>query len=372
MERVFSFSKSFKDVKQNDLKGENGNAFFNSKKREIFYSLTVKSYDKYRAVSLAKRKIERLLSQYKLFDHKFDIESTSLFYAVKSDMLKLCTVDSPVGAVLKKGTLSNERIVKKMENCQKITSKLSKERNFHDLHTFNKALILHSRSIESDSEENQLLDLWSIFETVIDINNKHTSDRIQQICFMLIPILKRRYIYSLFEQLANDVYLYSSELFKDITGKSQVNDESISELCAFVLVDSYKDKREEFLQKIKLFPLMQERIIYYNEMLSTKEKCARFVEKHLNRIKWQIMRIYRNRNLIIHNGERMPYLALLIENLHYYIDDFIEYIIEAFSKDLTLYNMELDLFIQEQDWLKYFNNKNERILKEDIVRILSY
>lgn len=117
---------------------------------------------------------------------------------------------------------------------------------------------------------------------------------------------------------------------------------------------------------------MQERIIYYNEMLSTKEKCARFVEKHLNRIKWQIMRIYRNRNLIIHNGERMPYLALLIENLHYYIDDFIEYIIEAFSKDLTLYNMELDLFIQEQDWLKYFNNKNERILKEDIVRILSY
>lgn len=145
MERVFSFSKSFKDVKQNDLKGENGNAFFNSKKREIFYSLTVKSYDKYRAVSLAKRKIERLLSQYKLFDHKFDIESTSLFYAVKSDMLKLCTVDSPVGAVLKKGTLSNERIVKKMENCQKITSKLSKERNFHDLHTFNKALILHSR-----------------------------------------------------------------------------------------------------------------------------------------------------------------------------------------------------------------------------------
>lgn len=372
MERVLSFSKSFKVVKQNALKGKNGNAFFNSKKCEIFYSLTVKSYDKYRAVSLAKRKIERLLSQYKLFDHKFDIESTSLFYAVKSDMLKLCTVDSPVGAVLKKGTLSNERIVKKMENCQKITSNLSKEGNFHDLHTFNKALILHSRSIESDSEENQLLDLWSIFETVIDINNKHTSDRIQQICFMLIPILKRRYIYSLFEQLANDVYLYSSELFKDITGMSQVNDESISELCAFVLVDSYKDKREELLQKIKLFPLMQERIIYYNEMLSTKEKCARFVEKHLNRIKWQIMRIYRNRNLIIHNGERMPYLALLIENLHYYVDDFIEYIIEAFSKDLTLYNMELDLFIQEQDWLKYFNNKKERILKEDIVRILSY
>ena len=165
--------------------------------------------------------VETLLSQYKLFDHKFDIDSNSLVYAVKNDILKLCTIDSPVGAVLKKGTLSNDRIAKKMENCQKIISYLSKERNFHDLHTFNKALILHSRSIESDSEENQLLDLWSIFETVLDINNKHTADRIQQICFMLIPILKRRYIYSLFEQLANDIYLFSPESFKDIYWKKK-------------------------------------------------------------------------------------------------------------------------------------------------------
>lgn len=34
--------------------------------------------------------------------------------------------------------------------------------------------------------------------------------------------------------------------------------------------------------------------------------------------------------------------------------------------------MELDLFIQERDWMKYFNNKKDRILKEDIAHILSY
>lgn len=82
------------------------------------------------------------------------------------------------------------------------------------------------------------------------------------------------------------------------------------------------------------------------------------------------MRIYRNRNLIIHNGERMPYLGLLIENLHYYVDDFIEYVIESLSKGLTLYNMELDLFVEEQEWMAYFSKKKEVISNEDIDYLL--
>ncbi len=368
----FSFSKSLKAVKQSEIKTKRSKRFFDSANGEIFYNLSIKSYDKYRAVSRAKSIVERLLSQYKLFDHKLAIDSKLLVYAVKSNSSDWHVIDNPISAVLKKSTLPNERLAAKMKICQNLLLRLSKEDNIHDLYTFNKALILHSHSLDSDSEENQLLDLWSIFETVLDISNKHASDRIQQICFMLIPILKRRYIYSLFEQLANDIYLYSPELYKDITGVDQVDEKSIHELCSFVLIDSYKDKRDEFFQKITLFPLMKERITYYNEMLSTKEKCAKFVEKHLNRIKWQIMRIYRNRNLIIHNGERMPYLVLLIENLHYYVDDFIEYIIEALSNGLTLYNMELDLFVKEQEWMKHFDKKSEQIVKEDTFYILSY
>ena len=372
IKKVFSFSKTLKIVKKNDIKSKKYRKFLNTSSDEVLYSLSVKSYDKYRAVSRAKRIIERLLSQYKLFDHILAIDLKSVKYAVKSNTSDLYIVDNPIGAVLKKGTLSKERLGEKMNICQEFALRLSKEKNIHDLHTFYKALILHSHSLDSDSEENQLLDLWSIFETVLDINYKHSSDRIQQICFMLIPILKRRYLYSLFEQLANDVYLYSPELYKYITGVDQVNENGVSELCSFVLLDAHKEKREAFLREITRYPLMKERIVYYNEVLSTKDKCAKFVEKHLNRIRWQIMRIYRNRNLIIHNGERMPYLALLIENLHYYVDDFLDYVMEALSNGLPLYNMELDLFVKEQEWMKYFDKKKEPIVKEDICYILSY
>ena len=63
----------------------------------------------------------------------------------------------------------------------------------------------------------------------------------------------------------------------------------------------------------------------------------------------------------------MPYLALLIENLHYYVDDFLEYVMEALSNGLTLYNMELDLFVKEQEWMKHFDKKKEPIVIHDLL-----
>lgn len=374
LKKILTFIKKFKPIKDGDITAntKKGKAFINTSSNEIIYSTTTKAYDKYSAVNSIKGAIELISAQYKLYDHNIIVNSELFAYAISSNASDIFIIESPKGAVLKKGTLPKERLTKKMQDWQDILQKRSKENGIYDLHTINKALVLHSHSLESDSEENQLLDLWSIFETVLDISNKHTSDRIQQVCFLLIPILKRKYIYSLFEQLANDIYLYSKDLYKEITEYEQVNETGIEKLCCFILVDSYEQKRKDILKKIVDFPLLKERIFYYNEVLSTKGGCTKFIEKHLNRIRWQIMRIYRNRNLIIHNGERMPYLSLLIENLHYYVDDFIEYIFEALLKGLSLYNMELDLFIEEHDWMKHFSSSNDKIQSKDISFLLNY
>lgn len=43
------------------------------------------------------------------------------------------------------------------------------------------------------------------------------------------------------------------------------------------------------------------------------------------------MRIYRNRNMIVHNGSSMPYIDIIIENLHYYVDVLIDTLIEYYN-----------------------------------------
>lgn len=73
------------------------------------------------------------------------------------------------------------------------------------------------------------------------------------------------------------------------------------------------------------------------------------------------MRAYRNRNLIIHNGETMSYTTLLVENLHAYVDALIEYIIIKFAEGHTIESMRQELFANECEWCEQVEKKNSSL-----------
>ena len=83
------------------------------------------------------------------------------------------------------------------------------------------------------------------------------------------------------------------------------------------------------------------------------------------------MRIYRNRNLIIHNGRAMPYLSLLIENLHSYVDDFIDYMIHGFIESKGMELIYQELFLKESEWIANMNVKKASVDSETIDYLLS-
>ena len=72
------------------------------------------------------------------------------------------------------------------------------------------------------------------------------------------------------------------------------------------------------------YPLLQYRIEYYGKMYSDCNKLKLFLTSHRKRVSWHIMRIYRNRNMIVHDGSYFPYIGIIVQNLHYYIDCLID------------------------------------------------
>lgn len=266
---------------------------------------------------------------------------------------------------------STRRISESMGVVDNAIKKIVEDESYRDYIALISAIQYHSHSLDSISEENQLLDLWAIFESVLDISNKHTSDRIQQICMYLVPLLKQKYIYSLFRQLADDIKNYDETLYFDIIGSETDELEIVRLVCEFTLLDSNKSSRETALSSCNDFPLLKERIEYYSNVLGTPAQVHTFVEKHAERVRWQIMRIYRNRNLIIHNGSKMPYLPLLIENLHSYVDDFISYIIHSMAKGKDINGMCQELFVKECKWNSILPRNKDIITKEQIKNILA-
>lgn len=345
--------------------------FINIKKKKSFITVDTKALDFYSAAENARALLSLDISIYRLYNHEYRYNINTVKCGVYEEDT-FYRVSSPKSAVSHKKMPSNKKIQESIEISQKALEVACKK-SYYDLPlTLIKAIEFHSHSLDSISKENQLLDFWAIFESVLDISNEHTSDRIQQVCLHLVPILKRRYIYSLFEQLASDIKTYSEEDYCTIIGNASNNNEIVQKTCEFVLLKDNHDQKERFLSKCDCYPLLKERINYYADKMKSPKDVYQFVEKHADRVKWQIMRIYRNRNLIIHNGESMPYLNLLIENLHSYVDEFIEYIFISVSKGNTIESMCQDLFIKECQWNAQFSrNKNE--LNADIITaMLSY
>lgn len=343
--------------------------FLNKSDNEFYVLIKEQSaLDPYSSAEMAKYMMKLNMAFYNLSDHNYKCDLETMKCGVYDSNNYFTIIRQSISAVHRAKTPTKESIETNM-----ILAYKALHANRRNTSAIINAVNLHALSLNSLSEENQLLDLWAVFEAILNISNRHTSDRINQVCLHLVPILKRRYIYSLFLQLAFDIKNYSEAKYNEIAKDATEEFEVICNLCNYVILEEFRENREAFLSTITDFPLLVERINYYNMMLSTIDSIKSFVEKHSTRVRWQIMRIYRNRNLVIHNGETMPYSKLLIENLHSYVDDFLSYTISSLSEGNSVDGMCQELFSKECEWIEILkNNKvsvNANIIKSILMQV---
>lgn len=345
-------------------------SFLKIKSTQGFLEVVMQAYDPFSAAESVKHAISINSAFYRLCDHDYHYDIYSVKCGVYDDRTFYKVVREK-SAVSHTKMPSRKQIVENMEASEKALESMTDKLNYRDYLSMINATLFHSQSLDSTSEQNQLLDLWAIFESVLNISNKHTSDRIQQVCMYLIPILKRKYIFSLFSQLTNDIKNYSESEYNKIVGNITDEAEIVQKVCEFIVLEENQDALNMFLQNCNDFPLLKERIEYYAKMFRTPFQVYEFVEKHAERVKWQIMRIYRNRNLIVHNGDTMPYVDLLIENLHSYVDDFLAYTTHNLSEGHTINSMCQELFAKECEWIADFSNKKAEMNLDMVIKMLS-
>lgn len=359
------------DIQVTEDTYKSNETFFNCNANEDLIYQEISALDHFVALSFAKRGISSQIAAYLMYKHDCTVRVEDCNFLVFSEKKKkwysLCEEKN---ILQKTRTTSLKKVTEKIKEYNTALAKLEEKAEYYERRSLHAAVEFHYLAACTGSPENQLLDMWSIFENLLDISNKHTSDRIEQISSYLIPILKRKYIYSLFQQLCQDIKTYSLEIFKSITGRNVIDDESIKNLCYFVILPEKKQQREVLCNQLADFPLLRERIRYYEKVLNTKYGIINFIGKHSDMVKWQIMRIYRNRNLIIHNGKSMRYLTLLVENLHDYVDVFLNHVIKFIASDGTLAEVKNELFMAECEW-NNFKNKQSDVNVEMIDYILS-
>lgn len=203
------------------------------------------------------------------------------------------------------------------------------------IYRIGRAIDLHSISLTSEQVENKLLNLWTAIETLIPKDIECGDDRIVQIVKSLTPFQELKYVNKLIEQAGSDFLFFdgtkSKELINSVILKQKEN--SFFSLAALIMTKENEDNRKKVYEALKTYPLLRFRLFTINQNLSTGIRIKKLLDNHRKKVEWQIRRIYRVRNLIVHSGKVPSYTNILVENLHNYFDDFLNYIIDNAIKD---------------------------------------
>ena len=233
---------------------------------------------------------------------------------------------------------------------------------------------LHSSAMESSNISNQLLNLWTIVEVLVEVDKRYSYSKITQISNTITTVQNANYIKSLIEQLLLDLKHCCLNVESHMK-KIEKGNNDIEKMIALLVLQEYEQNRRDLVKDLSSYPLLQYRIEHYAKEFSDRCELKKVLINHRKRLEWQIMRIYRNRNMIVHDGSHFPYIELIVQNLHLYVDNLIDtindYVGNGYTSLDTIYTkLSNDEFGYQMMLEKMDNNKNSLPIQDDFIEIV--
>ena len=233
-------------------------------------------------------------------------------------------------------------------------------------------LQLHSAAITSKNTDNQLINLWTAVEVAVPVIRKDGISRINQISNVFTSILSENYFFTLIHQLLLDIKITDSALLEKID--SIEYDVSLEEkLLAILILQKYTDVYDEISRRLlQSVPLLACRMQRYKNRWSTTTRLKESYCSHIERLSQQIMRIYRTRNMLVHDGSSLRYSDYVLQNLHYYVDTFVRVLSIYYKAGYRSLSTIVDATLfKEQRYLESLSteqNIDENGIKKYIIR----
>lgn len=277
-----------------------------------------RALDWYSAKEIAEKKLARLRDLYNLYHHKSKIEWDDKAVVVQ------CCEETPrilefLSSPIEK--IEDERPEQASLKLNRLLKNMKLERESFE--KFNRAVDFHSLSANTQDVENQLLNLWIGLETITPTHSGNA--KISQICDGVMPFLSIMYTKRLIGVFTKDLFRWDKRTTKAILSKVEIptGARAIEKVAVLLSSNSCNELRSELYSALKDFHLLRFRAFSLSEKFKSPENVLLLLNEHENKVLWQIRRIYRSRNLLVHSGRTLQYLPSLVENAHDYFDQVI-------------------------------------------------
>ncbi|MEG0619401.1 MAG: hypothetical protein RR557_08895 [Bacilli bacterium] len=338
------------------------------RKNEVWVQIDeIETFDRHSARRIAERTLETLSDLFSLYSHKQKITWRSDVFITQCCENLHRVIIQPKSPMDKCIDIRPESAAKKLNY---LFQNIGLQRE--SFKRFNRVVDLHATALDSDLVENQLINIWIAIETIIP-SSVHGGGKVKKICNGLEPILLNNYIDRLVQALVNDLLKWGRSRLTDILKNIEnYKDKKIKQLVLeLISLSKYKDLRTDLYSKLDNFHLLRYRCFELSEILKSPKKVLDVIEQHQIKIRWQVRRIYRTRNIIVHSGGSLPYIDTLIENAHDYLDQSINAVVKYSCGELDANTLEQVFEMAQLDY-EYFSKelKSTETFDEDNLMLL--
>mgnify|MGYP006156778029 FL=1 len=323
----------------------------------------VKAYDKHSAILKAEDNLEKVTNLYSLFHHKQRIG-----WKKKVVIAKHKTDDSEV-VDIQNNPIENGFDLRPNKAARELNGVL---KNFEMSSTasffkFDSVVDLHGLAARSDTRESQLLNIWISLETLTPPSS--STSKIKNITSSITPFMALNYTTRFIQRINGDLLNWDRAAYKDILRKIEAEDGqgAYYKVAKFIMLNEHEELRKDIYSHLDDFPLLRYRIFNLNKTFSKPENVISLIEEHRKKIEWQIRRLYRTRNLIVHSGKSPDYIGTLVENGHDYLDQIMNEVMimcshtkeaSTLEQAYKLVDMKSNEYVKTLSSVDCFNDSN--------------
>ncbi|MEN6475099.1 MAG: hypothetical protein ABFD81_13875, partial [Syntrophaceae bacterium] len=294
---------------------EEENEFYNQDSQALIAIIKIRALDIYSARDNSEKLIESFFAKCFLYKptKKAHIKHP-LVLVTLSDGSKNCIgPDTSWQGYIRDFRKSDSQIVE--------LSNIQKRLPLRDSSQLSASLQYHKLALSAKTEDARLVNLWIALESLVQTEG---ISAIERICTYIPASNSSGYIYRMMKALAisiNSIWRHSEtgELCKLLKySKYQLHPE---DMLRILLDDTDGPLITSFYDLIKDNPLLTFRIHHMRtDFFQNATKLANILKGNKKNIDWQLRRIYRVRNNVMHQGICLPGTRQLIQHLHsYYI-----------------------------------------------------
>jgi hypothetical protein len=231
----------------------------------------------------------------------------------------------------------------------------------------------HDMAAKSSVPESQLLELWSAVEVLFSTNPTGPG-KIPRITDALSPYATKGYAAKQAADLVKSIRISNFNEAMSILDSVEFGHNPIEKCLLLLTTEANGEKRKKLLFALGNHVLLKHRIQSLMQSFSTADASLNAINSHRKKVAWQIQRIYRARKLIVHTGESVPEINILVEYLHSFLDRVMDVLVDEISRKrgaTTIDDIHLDVALKSQEHLKILKeNLDRRCTKENFKLLL--